>query len=449
MLMAKYPARQESVDLRINNLRITKMLDYIINIFREIFGLLNEMSPYLLLGFLVAGLLHAFVPSSLSRRYLAANDFRSVLWAAIIGVPLPLCSCGVIPTAMSLRKEGASKGAVTSFLIATPQTGVDSILATAALMGIPFAIIRPVAALLTALAGGQLVNVAEQRQPKEAVADTNIQEEKANKTLTNRVIEALRYGFVDMVQDIGKWLVIGLVVAGFITVLVPDGFFLRFADTPLLSMLVVLLISIPMYVCATGSIPIAVALMLKGISPGAALVLLMAGPASNMASILVINKVLGKRTLLMYLISITLGAVGFGLIIDYLLPTQWFMSQIVEAQTCCHDTPAVFNMFCSGVLICLLLYALISRLVHKEDNCACHCKDDNCLKTNDMNTYKIEGMMCNHCRANVEKTLKGLEGATEVSVDLASGRAVVEGDVSAESVIKAIENMGYKVEKLD
>ncbi len=134
---------------------------------REIWMLINQMSPYLLLGFGFAGLLHAFVPAVLYRRYLGGNDFRSVLWAAMIGVPLPLCSCGVIPTAMSLRKEGASKGATTSFLIATPQTGVDSILATASLLGVPFAILRPVAALVTSLVGGEMVNFANRNQPSE------------------------------------------------------------------------------------------------------------------------------------------------------------------------------------------------------------------------------------------------------------------------------------------
>ena len=134
---------------------------------REIWMLINQMSPYLLLGFGFAGLLHAFVPAVLYRRYLGGNDFRSVLWAAMIGVPLPLCSCGVIPTAMSLRKEGASKGATTSFLIATPQPGVDSLLATASLLGVPFAILRPVAALVTSLVGGEMVNFANRNQPSE------------------------------------------------------------------------------------------------------------------------------------------------------------------------------------------------------------------------------------------------------------------------------------------
>ena len=284
--------------------------------------LLNTMAPYLLLGFLLAGVIHAYVPRRLYARYLSQPDFRSVALAALFGVPLPLCSCGVIPTAMSLRREGASKGAVTSFLIATPQTGVDSIVATYSVLGLPFAVIRPVVALVTALAGGWTVNRLTRSETDGILPAAEGGEVRRS---GSRFVEALRYGFVDMIQDIGRWLVLGLLVAGLITILVPDNFFASFADKPLLNMAVVLLFSIPMYLCATGSIPIAAALMLKGLSPGAALVLLMAGPATNTASILVIGKVLGRRTLAAYLGAIVAGAVGFGLAIDYLLPAAWFV----------------------------------------------------------------------------------------------------------------------------
>ena len=237
--------------------------------------LLNTMAPYLLLGFLLAGVIHAYVPRRLYARYLSQPDFRSVALAALFGVPLPLCSCGVIPTAMSLRREGASKGAVTSFLIATPQTGVDSIVATYSVLGLPFAVIRPV---VTALAGGWTVNRLTRSETDGILPAAEGGEVRRS---GSRFVEALRYGFVDMIQDIGRWLVLGLLVAGLITILVPDNFFASFADKPLLNMAVVLLFSIPMYLCATGSIPIAAALMLKGLSPGAALVLLMAGPAPH------------------------------------------------------------------------------------------------------------------------------------------------------------------------
>lgn len=388
----------------------------------EIFHLINEMSPYLLLGFLIAGLMHAFVPGKYYTRYLAKPTFRSVLYAALFGVPLPLCSCGVIPTAMSLRKEGASKGAVASFLIATPQTGVDSIIATYSLMGLPFAIIRPIVAFITALFGGSLVNKVTKKEgqlvndrasgqveahdhcheeaektesccchhhdeekeehccchhehssdslksevcqsEKEAHCHCHHAEAKEGMTFWQKMGVALRYAFVDMVEDIGKWLVVGLVIAALITVLVPDSFFSVFKDNTWLSMLLVLAISIPMYICATGSIPIAVALMLKGLTPGSALVLLMAGPAANMASILVIRHRLGTRTLVAYLASIISGAVIFGTVIDYLLPRHWFTDALVQMEHCTEaGTP--FTWACTALLALLLLYALIQHLRH-------------------------------------------------------------------------------------
>ena len=416
----------------------------------QIFILINEMAPYMLLGFLLAGLMHAFIPQTLYSRYLAHGNFRSVALATLFGIPLPLCSCGVIPTAMSLRREGASKGATTAFLIATPQTGVDSIIATYSLMGVPFAILRPIAALVTALLGGQLVNLTES---KDAEGGVKGKKESAcgicsgnspkshSLSLIYKLKEALRYAFVDMMQDIGKWLVVGLVVAGLITVFVPDSAFEIFKDNSLASMLLVLCIAVPMYLCATGSIPIAVALMLKGLTPGAGLVLLMAGPACNMASILVINKVLGRKTLITYLVSIITGAVGFGLIIDHLLPRQWFLSNLIT-QDCCHEQYGWFTIGCSILLILLLTNALIRYFIGR------HSSKSTTIKTEDMKrTFIINGMSCNHCRATAEKAILSVAGVTAASVDLATKLAVIEGTAPSEAICKAVEEVGFTCSK--
>ena len=379
----------------------------------EVLHMINEMSPFLLLGFLMAGVLHAFVPAKFYTRYLSRGDFRSVFYAAMMGVPLPLCSCGVLPTAMSLRKEGASKGATTSFLIATPQTGVDSIAATYSLMGLAFAVIRPVAALLTALFGGQLTNWmtrGEVQSTKYEVRSDEAEEHccchkeepKAQEhccchkeadddhccchkedaeecgchcgdsvpedaSFMDKVKEALRYAFIYMVGDIGKWLVIGLVIAALITMFVPAEFFAVFADNTLLSMLLVLAVSVPMYVCATGSIPIAVALMLKGLTPGAALVLLMAGPAANVASILVIRDRMGGKALTAYLLSIIGGAVACGLAIDWLLPREWFTTSLMQGADCCEPTTP-FQWCCTALLAALLLWAAWRRYAPRPSN---------------------------------------------------------------------------------
>jgi hypothetical protein len=193
-------------------------------------------------------------------------------------------------------------------------------------------------------------------------------------SIFNKLKEALRFGYVEMMEDIGKWLVIGLIIAGLITVFVPDSFFTVFKGNTLMSMLLVLCIAIPMYICATGSIPIAVALMLKGLTPGAALVLLMAGPACNMASILVINKVLGRKTLLVYLLSIITMAICWGCIVDYCLPQEWFLTGMMSKACCAAEETSWFNIGCTILLTCLLLNALRLHLSkkHEGEHCCCH-----------------------------------------------------------------------------
>ena len=332
---------------------------------KEVLSLINEMSPYLLLGFFFAGVMHAFIPGMVYNRYLGGKGFKSVFYGALFGVPLPLCSCGVLPTAMSLRKQGASKGATASFLISTPETGVDSIIATYSVLGLPFAVIRPVAAFCNAIMGGWLINKFGDKDevvPVDASAKTccchHKQEETHHEGFLGKMREALRFGFVEMIEDIGKWLVIGLVIAGLITVFVPDEFFALFRGNTQLSMLLVLCIAIPMYICATGSIPIAVALMMKGLTPGAALVLLMAGPACNMASILVINKTLGRKSLVLYLLSIITMAILWGHVVDYLLPAEWFQMALSVGRCCIEESTSWLNWSSTIVLGLLLLNAL-------------------------------------------------------------------------------------------
>lgn len=424
------------------------------NILEIFWAMLCEMAPYLLLGFGIAGVMHAFVPASLYRTHLAPNTFGSVVKAALFGIPLPLCSCGVVPTAMGLQREGASRGATVSFLIATPQTGVDSIAATYSMMGLPFALLRPIAALVTAIGGGALAN----RFARRSAAASAVQEPEGNPDIrpsgfAARLREAAAYGLGRMMEDIGRWLLIGLVLAALITAFVPADFLTSLSDYPLLSMLLVLALSVPMYVCATGSIPIAVALMLKGLSPGAALVLLMAGPATNAASLMVVHKALGRSVQLFYVGAIVVGAMVFGLLADYFMPASWFTLPMAETLACPHHSGAGTGLHnswvqlaCGIVLSLLLLRALAVRTGLLRKHPACHCCNENENKhqhTTTMKEYKIEGMMCNHCRANVEKTIAAVPGVEKVSVDLAAGRAEVEGPAAPEAVIAAVAAAGY------
>lgn len=398
--------------------------------------MLAEMAPYLLLGFLIAGILYAFVPAGFYRKHLSRPGAWSVIKAALIGVPLPLCSCGVLPTAVSLRRNGASRGAATSFLIATPQTGVDSIAATYSLLGPAFAIIRPIAALITAFLGGMLVNKENKSCEADIAEEVDTIDAPASDSFIGKIGDALRYGYVDMVQNIGKWLIVGLIIAAAITVFVPDDFFTFFADYPFLSMIAVVIVAVPMYVCSTGSIPIALSLMLKGLSPGAAFVLLMAGPAANFASIIVVSKSLGKKTAAIYLATIILGAIAIGLCIDYAMPREWFAIPVMEQSAACHLHVGLFPGICSAVLIILLLNALIRR--YKPN------------KTEKMEKGEIsiivKGMTCGHCKAMVEKNLSKLDGVESVEVDLASGETRINGNPDMQKVKEVIDDLGFTVE---
>ncbi len=420
--------------------------------------MLNQMSPYILLGFLIAGLMHAFIPQQTFARHLSGTGWKSVVKAALIGIPLPLCSCGVLPTAIGMRRNGASKAASTSFLIATPQTGVDSIAATWSLLGPAFAVIRPIAALFTALFGGIAVGKSESAEAKETSkkfsncgqelcesGNTNLhshsdsqirQEIKIQKSkFSNRCLAALRYGFIDLVGSIGSWLIAGLVIAAIITVYVPEDFFSILGKTPIFSMIAVLIIAIPMYVCATGSIPIAMSLVMKGLSPGTALVLLMAGPAANFASFTLISREMGKKSAAIYLAAIIIGAMGFGLVIDYLLPASWFSISAMHA-TCHHDASnaSLFDSICSLILISLLLLTFIKRFTQPKIN------------TNNMTSeYKITGMNCPHCQAAVTKSIAGVPGVEEVTVNLQSGIARVNGAHNPADLIAAVRSAGFDV----
>jgi len=397
-------------------------------------SLLNEMSPYLLLGFLIAGVLKVFVPKELFIGQISNPAFHSVLWAALAGVPLPLCSCGVIPTAMSLRREGASKGATVAFLISTPQTGIDSIAATYSLLGLPFALLRPVTALVTGLFGGMATNRFEKKSPDNRPF---AKEETTNYNSKNKVVQVLNYAFVEMIENIGKWLVLGILIAGLIAVFIPDSIFTSYLNNPLLNMLIVLAIAIPTYTCATGSIPLAAVLMMKGLTPGAAFVFLMAGPATSIASITVTGKILGRKTLFIYLASIIGGSIACGLLIDYLLPAQWFSMSMMNHDLLHqhhHESFSWIKTVCSAMLTLLLINALIQKYIHSAK-----------LKNQSLTAkkYLIGGMTCNQCRMTVENALAKLPDVQSVKVDLQNGVAYVEGNPEDSTVKQTVESLGY------
>ena len=273
-------------------------------------NLVIESAPWLLAGYLLAGIIRQVIPSSWVEKQLAKPGFVSIAKGAFIGAPLPLCSCGVIPTALAIRKAGASKGATSSFLVATPETGVDSISFSYAVLGPIFAIMRPIGALTSAIMAGVLVNrfdseesVTEKESSGCGQCCSEKQEEVEEPAFNERLVSAIKYGYGRMISDTAKWLVIGLVAASVITALVPQSFFLEWGDG-LAVMVVMVVVGLPMYICATASTPVAASLLFAGISPGAALVFMLTGPATNIATMGVIKEQLGTRSLIAYLVGV-------------------------------------------------------------------------------------------------------------------------------------------------
>jgi uncharacterized membrane protein YraQ (UPF0718 family) len=296
-------------------------METITTFLKDFWALLAEMSPYLLLGFLVAGLVSVFLSSEFVRRHLGKRSFGAVVKASLFGVPLPLCSCGVMPVALSLKEAGAGNGAAVSFLISTPQTGIDSIAITYSLMGPVFAIIRPIAAFISGVLGGTVVNMfggPEQKpEPQTCSSCSSGKSAEAKKPRGNIFVRALKFGFLHLPKETGRAMLIGLIAAALITALVPEDFFTSQVSSGFPMLLLMVLVGIPIYVCSSASVPIAVALLIKGISPGAALVFLMTGPASNAASYVVMWKQFGARCAVLYFVSVVVSALAAGMIVDY------------------------------------------------------------------------------------------------------------------------------------
>lgn len=326
---------------------LTGLTNLIVGIAIATWEIFTEAAPYLFLGFGIAGLLHALIPDEKIVSYLGASagKVRSVVNAAIAGVPLPLCSCGVVPTAISLQKRGATKGATVSFLISTPETGVDSVAITYALLDPIMTIFRPIATLVTAISAGivenllvkdnintdaqphplplnlqtiPLVTVSGDEDVSCSCSGTCSVPTPQGQSFSQRIYGSLKYAYVELLGDISKWLIVGIVIAGIISYAIPESFILAYLGGGVGSMLVMLIIGIPLYICATASTPLAAAFIAKGMSPGTAFVLLLAGPATNSATITMVAKFLGKRSAAIYLASIGTFSIAFGLLLDFI-----------------------------------------------------------------------------------------------------------------------------------
>jgi uncharacterized protein len=410
-------------------------MNFLYAYWNELAGLTIEMAPYLLLGFLFAGLLKVYFPKRLLLKYMGKSNAASAFNASLLGVPMPLCSCGVLPTGISLYRNGASRGSTNSFLISTPQTGIDSILVTYSMLGPAFAVIRPIVALITGFIGGVLTNLGfkNEKHTQTAVMDN----EKTPRT----VKYMLQYAFVDFLQDISKWLIIGLLIAALIAVILPDDFFTNYITNDFLGMLVILIVTIPIYACATASVPIAAVLMMKGLSPGAALVFLMAGPATNSASFTVLLKTLGKKATLIYTFTIVSGALIFGTLMN-LLPRNWFL--LSQSHHHGHDHGHFIPYWLGVASAILLVILLINGYYQKYRNKPANMIDNKSNKPGYL-TLQLGGMDCNHCVRSVENNIGKLENVEEAKAELQGQKLYLKGkDIDLNKVKETIESLGYQ-----
>ena len=302
---------------------------------QEIWSFFVEAAPFMLFGLFAGGLVKVFVGSATVARHLGRGRFSSVLKAALIGIPLPLCSCGVLPAAAALKKQGANNGATTAFLISTPESGLDSISVTYALMDPLMTVARPLAAFFTAMLAGFWENLGSKGDREDGAvitaapcpvdgccdgSDCDPADHARHHGFAEKVAAAMRYGFIELWDELAGWFMVGIVLAGMISALVPDQLIENLLGGGIFSMIAMLIAGIPLYICASASTPIAAALLLKGASPGAVLVFLLAGPATNIASLTVLKGLLGRRATVVYLAAIAVGSLASGIAINLAYP---------------------------------------------------------------------------------------------------------------------------------
>ncbi|MFH1748481.1 MAG: SO_0444 family Cu/Zn efflux transporter [Planctomycetota bacterium] len=413
---------------------------------------LGQMSPYLLLGFLAAGVLSVCLTPERVEQHLGGRGLGPVLKASLFGVPLPLCSCGVIPVSTALRRHGASRAATTAFLLSTPQTGVDSIAVTYALLGPVFAIFRPIAALLTGIIGGGLVQllggpdktgtVRESSSPACTDACCNDKHEQ------NTFLRMLHYGFVTLPRDIGLALLAGVLIAGAMAALVPPDQLNAYIGGGVLSILILMAAGVPLYVCATASVPIAAGFMHMGASPGAALAFLIAGPATNAATFTTVWRVLGRRTAILYLVTVAASAIACGLLLDLLVPTA--EAALPRLGDHAHAVAEGGWPYHVAALVLLAMLGFSYWSTAKRENGTAEVPEGEGAKADSAPwgrlEFHVKGMTCSHCVESVRRALAESAGVQSADVSLASGRVIVTGDnLEGQQLSAAVEALGYTV----
>jgi hypothetical protein len=393
----------------------------IVSFLLSVWDVMLELSPWLLLGAAVAGLMHGLLPAGFIHRQFSGRT--GVLKAVSLGVPLPLCSCAVIPAGLGLKKDGASDGAAIGFITATPQTGVDSILVSASFLGWPFALSKVVAALFTGASGGFLADAV-------GGTSTSPKEVESEHTHGRDWRGMLEHG-IDLIRVIWGWLLFGILLSAAITTFLPEDTFAGLSGAGIgLAFGAVLGISLPLYVCATASVPIAASLVAAGMPTGAAMVFLMAGPATNVATLGAVYRAFGSRILAVYLINIIIGSAAFGLGYEALF------GDVVVGTMSAHEHSAWWMLLgaviLSGMLLWFAAEDLRSFISRRKALAASNSVD-----------IMVKGMTCGGCASRLERVLLATDGVTSASVSIEDHRAIVVG-LSVESVSEVIDKAGFK-----
>ncbi len=358
----------------------------IYEILKESWHIYLDVAIYMLFGFFVAGILYVFFKADKIKQYLGTGKIKPVILAALFGIPIPLCSCGVVPVATGLKKQGANSGAALSFMIATPESGVDSIAVSWAMLDPIMTVIRPVAGFITAIATGIAQNFFGKDDGPDMPDKQTIKTEtgscgcsgsccalaaKENETLPEKLMRGLKYAYGELLTDIAKPFIIGIFIAGIITFFFPDDLTVWANDHNFLSMLVMLAAGIPMYVCATSSTPIAAALILKGLNPGAALVFLLAGPATNAATINIVKNIFNTRALVIYLSMISICSLAMGFLVDFVYEVLNVQASAVVGQAS-ELFPESIQLIAAAILTGLIAFNMVSNFRQQEGHAHSH-----------------------------------------------------------------------------
>ncbi|MGB3751797.1 MAG: SO_0444 family Cu/Zn efflux transporter [Arcobacteraceae bacterium] len=346
-------------------------MELVLNYFDNFLTLLNAMSIYIMLGLLCAGILKQIIPDNFVSKHLGKSSIGSVVKATLFGVPLPVCSCSVIPLAQGLKKEGASKGAVQSFLISTPITGVDSILATYSLFGFIFTLFRVVSSIVIAISVGLIQNLVQKKDNEITSKEEEVTSCCSSSSCTTPTskkkfsfLNVVKYGYITLFSDMAKALLIGLLLGSLFVTFVPKEYTHILFENQFLTYIVVMLFAMPLYTCATASLPIAAAFMLQGMSPGAVFIFLTAGPATSIVTMSVVYKLLGKTSLIIYLVVIATLGLLFGFIYD-----TFFQELSLVNISLHHEHTNIINHLSSLAMILLICYHLFRDSFMKKTSC--------------------------------------------------------------------------------